>query len=88
MKTPANDIAVSEFAKYTDGYAMRVEINLTAAGSTLVFGNGNNKYFGFCLYAKDEGATCFIYKSTTTGGSLYITPRSFWLNEAEYQYYV
>lgn len=81
MKTKANDIAVSEFAKYTDGYAMRVEVNLP---STVLF--ANNKELGFCLHADGEGSTCFIYTMTTTGGNRAITPRSFWLNEGEMAY--
>lgn len=81
MATKANDLAVAEFAKYTDGYAMRVEVNLA---NTALF--ANNKELGFCLHAADEGATCFIYTMTTTGGNRAITPRSFWLNEGEMEY--
>jgi hypothetical protein len=81
VQSYANDVAVSTFAKYTDGYAMRVEVNLT--GTNLF---ANNKEFGFCLHAKEEGASCFIYKMTTTGGNRAITPRSFFMNEAEMEY--
>lgn len=81
VQTRANDYGVAAFAKYTDGYAMRVEGYLSGTSQFV-----NNKEIGFCIHAKDEGASCFIYKMTTTGGNQAITPRSFWINEGNMEY--
>lgn len=78
VKTAANDKAVAAFDKYTDGYAMAIEVSID---KTLC---ANTVSCGFCLEADAAGASCVVYMSDgttlTAGTNMWIPSTNFGTN--------